>query len=194
MVLAEVSATGDATRVGYNFPDRRPSHEPPQPLEPPTPPAAEPAEQHSVDVAFHANRFRADLSQLGAPAEPYEHEPGASDAQGDPALFDFFGNLNVLLLAVRAGDLARARAAASALEMEVLVERSAGRAGEPVSGRRLEDFGRLFGPHPKREATTLGPVLTAAPAPPDPYGELGADEGAAAEDAAAAYFDAQARV
>ena len=101
-----------------------------------------PAAEESFDPAYYAGRFKTDLTQLQAfegarePANPRESE-------NDQQLFDFFGNLSVLLLAVRAGDINRAQAAADALEMEVLVERSASRrpgAATPM----LDDLGALL--------------------------------------------------
>ncbi len=80
------------------------------------------------DAAFYAGRFKANLAALNlSPEGLVSAEPPAPADETDQSLFDFFGNLSALLVAVRAGDLTQARAAADALEMEVLVERSAGR-------------------------------------------------------------------
>ena len=71
---------------------------------------------------------------------------------GDSALIDFFGNLSVLLVAVRAGDIGRARAAADALELDALVERSAG-VDSGGSRRMLEDLVAMLGAAQSRDAT-----------------------------------------
>jgi hypothetical protein len=110
MSVSELSPTGEVKRGGYRAPDRRAKEDNPPPAPPAVapPPPEPPAEPFPLDVAFFASRFRADLSRLGLPAEPEQARPDAAESQGDPALFDFFGNLSVLLLAVRAGDLPRA--------------------------------------------------------------------------------------
>ena len=210
MALSEVSATAEVSRGGYRSRDRRGAQENAAPSEPP--PANEaPAEEFPLEVAYHARRFRTDLFHLSIPAGLGDGEPGASESQGDPALFDFFGNLSVLLLAVRAGDLSRAQAAADALEMEVLVERSAGRrGGEPASAHMLDNLSALIGAAQSRDenaARAAALVLATeyrgaqgAPAsepsgpPPDPYAVAEADTGGAAYDTLAHYFDADARV
>jgi hypothetical protein len=209
MPLSELSASAEVSHGGYRAPDRRPSQDAPAPPDPPAAASAsaEGADAFPAEVAFYASRFRADLSQLGDPAAPRGSRPEASESPSDPALFDFFGNLSVLLLAVRSGDLARARAAADALEMEVLVERSAGR-GEPAAPHKIDEFGRMLvvplprptpppAPPPARaEAAPPAPALTAAApvAPPDPYAENGPDAGGAAYDTLAHFFDAETRV
>jgi hypothetical protein len=210
MALSEVSATAEVSRGGYRAPGRRGGQQhPPLPEPPPAIEAA--AEDFPHEVAYHARRFRTDLSQLSLPATPGAGEPEASESQGDPALFDFFGNLSVLLLAVRAGDLTRAQGAADALEMEVLVERSAGRrGGEPASAHMLDNLSALIGAAQSRDenaARAAALVLATeyrgaqgAPAsepsgpPPDPYAVAEADTGGAAYDTLAHYFDADARV
>jgi hypothetical protein len=225
MALSEVSATAEVTRGGYRSPERRAPKDQPAASEPPASSATgdSAADAYPLEVAYYAGRFRADLSQLGLPAEPANSPPEPSESQADPALFDFFGNLSVLLLAVRSGDLTRAQAAADALEMEVLVERSAGRSGESASAHMLDDLGRLFGAVQSRDetaaraaaknlaaelqgATTPPPPASAPPPPasappppasappPDPYAETDADAGGAAYDTLAHYFDAEARV
>ena len=101
------------------------------------------AADYPFDAAYYASRFKADVSQLKDFVATTE--TGPSDPSGDHSVFDFFGNLSVLLVAVRAGDIERAQAAADALEMEALVERSAGRRpGAAASERMLDDLGRLF--------------------------------------------------
>jgi hypothetical protein len=209
MAVSGLSPTAEVTRGGYRAPDRRASQDNPAPLEPPAaaaPAGESPADAFPLDVAYYAARFRAGLSQLGLPAEADSEPPEPSESQGDPALFDFFGNLSVLLLAVRSGDLPRAQAAANALEMEVLVERSAGRHAEAASTHRLDDIGRLLGAVQSRDevaaravAKDLAAEFRAPPAPatapaeppppPDPYAE--ADIGGAAYDTLAHYFDAE---
>jgi hypothetical protein len=224
MAVSELSATAEVTRGGYRAPDRRAREDNPAP--PPLPVAPPPASESlpdtfPADVAFYAGRFRADLSQLGLPAEPEQQRSDGSESHGDPALFDFFGNLSVLLLAVRSGDLPRAQAAADALEMEVLVERSAAPHGESASGRVLGGLGRLIGAAQSRHETAaraaakdlaakdlaakdlaakdLAAELRGAPAralappepPPDPYAGHEADVGGAAYDTLAHYFDAE---
>ncbi len=144
-----------------------------------------------LDVAYYAGRFRADLSQLGGPAEPREERADVSDSQGDPALFDFFGNLSVLLLAVRAGDLPRAQAAANALEMEVLVERSAGRAGEPAAPPARRRRPPVRSRAQARGGGARAGAPTRARAAARSLWRTRAEEGGAADDAPAPYFDAE---
>jgi hypothetical protein len=207
MALSEVTATAEVSRGGFRSRGRRGPQENPPPSEPP-PVDETPAEVFPLEVAYHARRFRTDLSQLSLPAGLGAGEPEASESQGDPALFDFFGNLSVLLLAVRAGDLTRAQAAADALEMEVLVERSAGRrAAEPASSAMLDNLSRLIGAAQSRDenAARAAALILAteyrgaqsAPAPeppPDPYAVAETDAGGAAYDTLSHYFDADARV
>jgi len=210
MALSEVSATAEVPRGGYRSRDRRGAQDNPPPSEPP-PVNETPAEVFPLEVAYHARRFRTDLSQLSIPSGLGAGDPDASESQGDPALFDFFGNLSVLLLAVRAGDLTRAQAAADALEMDVLVERSAGRrAGEAASTHMLDDLSRLIGAAQSRDenaaraaalvlATEYRGAQGAAASerrepPPDPYAKSETDAGGAAYDTLAHYFDADARL
>ena len=99
------------------------------------------------DAAYYASRFKANLSDLEILAEEHDHvsSPQTWDVAGDGELYDFFGNLSVLLVSVRAGDLERARAAADALQMELMVERSAGgHSAEPRRPNMLGDLGRLL--------------------------------------------------
>jgi hypothetical protein len=97
------------------------------------------------DAAYYASRFKADLSQLKAFPKNDEEFPmgNAVDPEGDRVLYDFFGNLSVLLVSVRAGNLERARAAADALELEVMVESSAG-ARRPGRLNMLDDLRHLL--------------------------------------------------
>jgi len=210
MALSELSATSEVSRGGYRSPGRRGGQESAPLSEPP--PAIEAAvEDFPHEVAYHALRFRTDLSQLHLPAGLGDSEPEASEAQGDPALFDFFGNLSVLLLAVRAGDLTRAQSAADALEMEVLVEHSAGRrAGEGASSHMLDNLSRLIGAAQSRDGNAAraaalilssqyrsgqsGAVSERREPPPDPYAQAETDAGGAAYDTLTHYFDADARV
>jgi hypothetical protein len=89
------------------------------------PAAAAPAPaQGAFDATFYASRFKTDLTQLRA----FEGAEGAerpTACEVEPGLAEFFGNLSTLLVAVRAGDILRAQAAADALELDALVERNA---------------------------------------------------------------------
>ncbi|MDE3174964.1 MAG: hypothetical protein KGM15_02515 [Pseudomonadota bacterium] len=134
MFVPGLGAVTDVTRdKRHRAGDRRAPDDPPHAREPDAaPPPHE--EGAAFDVDF-ANRFKSQIWRLGA---------GAEEPPPDPGLFDFFGHLNVLLLAVRDGDIERARAAADALEMEVLVERCAGQpASEPAAPLWTGNFGRL---------------------------------------------------
>jgi hypothetical protein len=146
------------------------------------------APSQPLDPAYYAGRFKTDLSQLQA-------FDGARDGPGEQQLFDFFGNLSVLLLAVRAGDINRAQAAADALEMEVLVERSASRRSG-AAAQMLDDLGALFTAaqsHDESAARVAAQELAAdfpdaaSPAPdpkvPQP------DDGGAAYDTLRQYLD-----
>jgi hypothetical protein len=98
--------------------------------------ASENPSVNRFDSDFYASRFKTDLSHLKAfdsedDAFPPADRAGATDAEGDRVLYDFFGNLSVLLVSVRAGNLERARAAADALELEIMVESSARPPGRP---------------------------------------------------------------
>lgn len=123
-------ATELALGSHYPAPHRRapPDRSPPRPAEATASGSPVTAGDTAVDAALYAGRFKANLAELRLSPEggvcADRHAPAD---EADQALFDFFGNLSVLLIAVRAGDLAQARAAADALEMEVLIERSAGR-------------------------------------------------------------------
>ena len=116
-----------------------------EPVDPVTSVADAPA-RDSFDTAYYASRFKADLSELKVFAGEQERvDAPSADAEGDNSLFDFFGNLSVLLVSVRLGDLARARAAADALEMEVMVEHSAGAGrGEAGPPNMLDDLRHLL--------------------------------------------------
>lgn len=152
-----------------------------------------PAAGESFDPAYYAGRFKTDLSQLQA-------FDGARDAatpaggENDQQLFNFFGNLSVLLLAVRAGDINRAQAAADALEMEVLVERSAGRR-PGAAAHMLDDLGALFNAaqsHDEDAARAAAQELAldlkgaAAPAPDPQIAQP--DDGGAAYDTLTQYL------
>jgi hypothetical protein len=134
-----IAATELAPGARYRGPPRRAPQERPVKTEAQEPP---PAPVETFDPDYYAGRFKTDLSQLQA-FEGAREAPSPANAESDQQLFDFFGNLSVLLLAVRAGDLSRAQAAADALEMEVLVERSAGRRPGPAAAM-LDDLGALF--------------------------------------------------
>jgi len=94
-------------------PERRPPRDPSPRYDPPAAPPPS-------DAALLAPVFRPDLSQLAVSVE--------SPPPGPPV--DFDNTLGQLVLAVREGDLSRARAALDALETEMLVERSAGNTQE----------------------------------------------------------------
>jgi hypothetical protein len=142
---------------------------------------ASPAPDEPLDLAYHAGRFKTDLTRLQA----FEGAPdmaAPATAEGDQQLFDFFGNLSMLLLAVRAGDIIRAQAAADALEMEVLVERSAGRR-PGVAANRLDDLSALFGAAQSRDQDAARAASLAA----DPAAPL--DDGGAAYETLTQYLD-----
>jgi hypothetical protein len=101
------------------------------------------------DPDYYASRFKADISHLKAfetddDAFPPATPASPTDADGDRILLDFFGNLSVLLVSVRAGNLERARAAADALELEVMVESSAGAWSAPGQPAMLDDLRQLL--------------------------------------------------
>jgi hypothetical protein len=164
----------------------------------PAPNAAE-GSGDAYDAAFYASRFKANLSQLNVPAEGRETsspDPSAQAEESDQSLFNFFGNLSVLLVAVRAGDLTRARAAADVLEMEVLVERSAGRL---LSAPGLDDLGHWLGApqtggESARAAENVAQSGAAASAPPDLRAISPDDKSAgSAYEMLAAFFDGEAQ-
>jgi len=131
-------------RAALDTLDAAESNGPPTLVASEAPPPAKP-----FDAAFYASRFKADLSQLKAFSKNDEYTPlgspgSAADAAGDGILYDFFGNLSVLLVSVRAGNLERARAAADALELEVLVESSAGASAAPGEPNMLDDLRHLL--------------------------------------------------
>jgi hypothetical protein len=106
-------------------PDRRTPREPPPRREPESAaaslgPAPSPSAQ---DPAFLAPVFRPDLSQLATLGEA--RLPSSASPPSDPEVYAHFDKL---VAAIRAGDLVLARAVVEALETEMLVERSAGRA------------------------------------------------------------------
>jgi len=134
------------------------------------------------DPAYYAGRFKTDLTQLKA----FDGARETTGGEGDQQLFDFFGNLSVLLLAVRAGDINRAQAAADALEMELLVERSAGRRSG-AAAQMFDDLGALFSAaqsHDEDAARFAAQELAAdiqSAAAPDPQAPQPDDGGAAYE-------------
>jgi hypothetical protein len=101
------------------------------------------------DPDYYASRFKTDISHLKAfdtddDAFPPGTPASATDADGDRILLDFFGNLSVLLVSVRAGNLERARSAADALELELLVESSAGSWAAPGRPTMIDDLRHLL--------------------------------------------------
>jgi hypothetical protein len=107
------------------------------------------ASGNPFDPDYYASRFKADISHLKAfdnddDAFSPEAPTSAADGDGERILIDFFGNLSVLLVSVRAGNLERARAAADALELEVMVESSAGAWAAPGKPTMLEDLRHLL--------------------------------------------------
>lgn len=156
--------------------------------QPPNPPAASEAGD-SYDSAYFGRRFKTDLSQLRV-FEGAEEPSSSPDAEGNSALFDFFGHLSVLLVAVRTGDISRAQAAADALELDALVEHNVGRRSSG-SAAMLADLVALLGAAQLRDETAariaakeLADDFQSAVAPPiaaarDPYAEEAADGGAA---------------
>lgn len=140
MLVPGLGAAMDVAREKrHRAPDRRAREEPPSSREPEAaPPVVE--ESATYDAAYFANRFKSQMWRLSA----YAQEPPPPDRDGDSKLFEFFAHLNLLLLAVRQGDIASARAAADALEMEVLAERGlAPSAGGPAAAPWAGNFGRL---------------------------------------------------
>ena len=175
-----IATTPFAPEAHYRGPGRRAPKERPAKALAQEPPAT-PSEP--FDPAYYAGRFKTDLSQLQA-FDGAREAPGPSGGESDQQLFDFFGNLSVLLLAVRAGDIQLAQAAADALEMEVLVERSAGRPA-PL----LDELGARFGAAPSQDegaarlaARELAADFQSAAEPaPDPEAAPPDDGGAAYE-------------
>jgi len=175
-----VAATEFAPGGRYREPPRRAPQERPAKRSPQEPPQAP---EEPFDPDYYAGRFKADLTQL----QSFEGARDAAipaNAEGDQRLFDFFGNLNVLLLAVRAGDLSRAQAAADALEMEVLVERSAGR--RPGSAAHVFEGLGAASPRVETEGNTSDPPA-AAYAP-----EASLDDGGVAYETLTQYLEGDA--
>jgi hypothetical protein len=113
MPLSGLSATSEfAADARYRAPGRRAQQDRPAKAEAQTPSAAP---DGSFDPDYYASRFKTDLSQFQA-FDGSREPPDPAGAEDDQKLFDFFGNLSLLLLAARAGDIARAQAAADALE------------------------------------------------------------------------------
>jgi hypothetical protein len=141
--------------------------------------------------AYHAGRFKTDLTQLQA----FDGARDPASAESDQKLFDFFGNLSVLLLAVRAGDINRARAAADALEMEVLVERSAGHRPD-AQANMLDDLAALLDAAQSRDESAarvapkeLAADFQSAVAPQESFAETARpDDGGAAYDTLTQYL------
>ena len=158
MLVPGLGAATDVARdKRHRAADRRAGEDWPSPREPEAAPAVD-AEPY--DAAYYASRFKSEVWTLGASAEPQKPLP-APDHESDARLFDFFGHLSVLLVAVRAGDIERARAAADALEMEVLVERSAGRdLSGPAALPWVADLGRML--RPAAAAAAEAPIGGAA--------------------------------
>jgi hypothetical protein len=157
MPLPSLSAKTDfAYPSPFHSRGRRPSHdnlgasEATDAVKPVEPTAEAASFPNSFDTAYYASRFKADLFELRLVAEEQDNFDRPSpthtgDAESDKNLFDFFGNLSVLLVSVRAGDLEKARAAADALEMELMVERSAApRPDEAGQPNRLDDLMNLW--------------------------------------------------
>jgi hypothetical protein len=140
---------------------------------------ASPAPGDPLDLAYYTGLFKTDLTRLQA-FDGAREAATPANAESDQQLFDFFGNLSVLLLAVRAGDLSRAQAAADALEMEVLVERSAGRR-PGVDANRLDDLGALFSAAPSRDENAASLAADPLTAP--------LDDGGAAYETLTQYLD-----
>ena len=189
-----IAATDFAPGGRYRGHPRRAPQEPPVKTEGPEPPSA-PVEPFDPD--YYAGRFKTDLTQLQA-FEGAREAATPANAESDQQLFDFFGNLSVLLLAVRAGDLSRAQAAADALEMEVLVERSAGRRPGPAA-HVFDDLGALFSAAQSRDenaarvaaqglAADFQSAASPAPDPRPPQPE----DGGAAYDTLTQYLDGDA--
>ena len=117
------------------------------------------------------------------------------DPAEDSALIDFFGHLSLLLVAVRAGDLGRAQAAADALALDALVELSAGMGAGGLAALLGDLVSHLATPILRDDdaglaaARALADDLHAAtsdtPAP-DPYAD-DVDDGQAAYDTLAHY-------
>jgi hypothetical protein len=187
-----ISRTEFAPEARYRAPARRPSKERSANAEG-QPDRAAPEQPQD---AFQTGRFKTDLTQL----QPFD---GARDAaeqasETDQQLFDFFDNLAALLLAVRAGDINRARSAADALETDVLVERSAGgRTG--AAAQLLDGLGALFDAAQSRDgeaahlaAQELAVNFQSAAAPaPEPQAEQ-PDDGGAAYETLTQYLDGEA--
>ncbi len=201
MPLSGLTATIEyAPEPRYRERRAPPDRSKPEVQPPVSPPAAvEAGESH--DAAFFARRFKTDLTQLRVFDGADEAAP-TPDAEGDSALMDFFGHLSVLLVAVRTGDIARAQAAADALELDALVERSVGRRSGGSSAM-LTDLVALLGAAQTRDETAAraaakeladeiqSVVSTAFMTPRDPYAEDAAD-GGAAYDTLTQYLDGAA--
>jgi hypothetical protein len=163
--------------------------------------AGDDARGRPFDATYYASRFKADLSDLRGFADDHEgplsaDAPRAGYTASDNALFDFFGNLNVLLVSVRSGDLERARAAADALEMEVMVERSAaGSRAEPGKPSMLDDLRHLLIAGQSRNeafsAIEPPPISDPGALEPHPTPASAADATGAAYETLMAYIDGE---
>ena len=92
---------------------------------PPSPPPADDSGD-GFDAAYYGRRFKSRPLAVSRRSTGPRRRRRAPDPAEDSALIDFFGHLSLLLVAVRAGDIGRAQAAADALALDALVELSAG--------------------------------------------------------------------
>lgn len=172
----------------YRARERRPGSDRAVPADTGAASTAPPAEA-GFDAAYYASRFKTDLSRLQA-FDGAEEAPNPAGGEDEPALADFFGNLSTLLVAVRAGDILRAQAAADALELDALVEQNAPRR-PGASAALVDELMALLSAAQMREEPPARPAMRereSAPPPAafvrgDPYGEDEApDDGGAAYD------------
>ena len=162
MAMSGLTATIDhAAEARYR--ERRAGDRSPRPeLQlPPSPPPANDSGD-GFDAAYYGRRFKTDLSRLRV-FDGAEEPPPAPDPAGDSALIDFFGHLSLLLVAVRAGDIGRARAAADALALDALVELSAGMGAGGLATLLVDLVSHLAQPIPRdNDATALADDLPVA--------------------------------
>jgi hypothetical protein len=190
MAMSGLTATIDhAAEARYR--ERRAAADRPQRPELQLPPSPTPANDSGdgFDAAYFGRRFKSDLWRLKAFDGAEETAP-AADPAGDSALIDFFGHLSLLLVAVRAGDLGRAQAAADALALDALVELSAGMGAGGLAALLGELVSHLAAPISRDDdaglaaahalADDLHAVASGAPGP-DPYADE-IDDGQAAYD------------
>jgi hypothetical protein len=147
-LIATTEHVSEARYRERRAPPDRPNK--PQALPAIAPFAADEAED-GYDADYYGRRFKTDLSQLKV-FDGTEEAPPPPDAGEDSALFDFFGHLSVLLVAVRAGDIARAQSAADALELDALVDRNIARRSGG-SAAMLGDLVALLGAAQSRDET-----------------------------------------